>query len=134
MAAASQVSAVYYAQLGVALTVHEVLVKTELDGSAWSHRGRGEEGSTCPDPAQYNQFLATFASWRRGAYDDTVAVATLLTDCFPPPGVVGLAYVGRPCDAYGSNFVNVGAMMWLTLAHEDGHAAFGASHTSTDGA
>lgn len=58
----------------------------------------------------------------------------MLTNCYPPSGTVGLAYVGVTCTSYGtgwSNFLSSPGS-WEVAAHEIGHN-FGATHTFSSG-
>lgn len=68
----------------------------------------------------------------------------LLTDCFSPPGVVGIAWTLTPdddqprrgtiCNSFGLNaaVTSRSATTWQTFAHEVGHS-FGLSHSFEEG-
>lgn len=56
----------------------------------------------------------------------------LLTNDFPPPGTVGLAYKGVTCTTYNSGWTTFFSDTWGTFAHELGHNV-GGSHTMADG-
>ena len=59
----------------------------------------------------------------------------LLTNCYAPPGTVGLAYLGTLCNTGGYNTGvdhAVSATGWKTTAHEVGHN-FGGAHSFEEG-
>ena len=56
-----------------------------------------------------------------------------LTNCFPPPGTVGQAYVGTTCSSsHNTGYSSWSGGLWATYAHEVGHN-WGASHTMNTG-
>jgi len=92
-----------------------------------------------------NDQLDSFTTWRSNYYksnpNEKNGVWHLLTNCHPPPGTVGLAWVGVLCSyASGtgvSNYINpstsyYGTGTWETMAHEVGHN-FGANHAFQEG-
>ncbi len=76
--------------------------------------------------------LQAFAAWNKATKTSSKAAHThLLTNCWPPPGVVGIAYLASLCEEN----INVAvtshisyASTWLIFAHELGHS-LGARHT-----
>eukprot|EP00405_Crypthecodinium_cohnii_P020434 CAMPEP_0206479878 /NCGR_PEP_ID=MMETSP0324_2-20121206/36927_1 /ASSEMBLY_ACC=CAM_ASM_000836 /TAXON_ID=2866 /ORGANISM="Crypthecodinium cohnii, Strain Seligo" /LENGTH=1570 /DNA_ID=CAMNT_0053956491 /DNA_START=30 /DNA_END=4739 /DNA_ORIENTATION=+ len=70
-------------------------------------------------------------------YPNSVAAWMFITRCYPPPGTVGLAYVGTICspgNGYGvtTDFGKDSAATWLTFTHELGHI-LGAGHSFENG-
>ena len=56
----------------------------------------------------------------------------VLTNCFPPSGTVGQAYLGTTCTSYNVGWDTYGSGTWATFAHEVGHN-FGGEHTMNTG-
>lgn len=80
-----------------------------------------------------DQTLNEFSSWRYKQQYLRNSVWTLLTNCYPAPGTVGLSWISALCDTYYStNVVSKNANTALTLIHELGHT-FGAQHTFQKG-
>ena len=50
-------------------------------------------GPGCSLPVE--QYLERLAQWRTANKAQTYGVWKLLTDCYPPPGTIGIAYVGN---------------------------------------
>lgn len=72
-----------------------------------------------------NDLLLDFEQWRIDTYSDYPSgLAHLLTDCFPPPGTVGLGYTSVTChNSYGVGWSSFTAgTTWSTVAHEIGCA------------
>lgn len=119
----AEANLIYEAQVGVRLVVGDLVLASTPGGSvSWNTCGSG-----------INSLLERFRDWTRtGA--STQGIWHLMTDCFPPPGTVGLAYVGTLCYRLGYN-TGVSSYMsnfWKVVAHEIGHN-FGARHSFEEG-
>jgi len=143
----------YVDMANVFLAVAETLVKTKSGGEDWNEeplrpdilRGDNRWDHGCPTSRSmktdqdYNTVLLRFDNWRRGLPVRRRHVTWhLMTNCYPVPGVVGMAYLGTTCNhAFNTGWNNIGHSSqpygtFLTLAHEIGHT-FGAQHTFDDG-
>lgn len=83
-----------------------------------------------------NNLLATMMSWAVDTqYEhEEVGLWQLLTNCWPPPGTVGIAQLGSLCQL-GRNVgisTYIRSTTWLVLTHELGHG-FGATHSFEEG-
>ena len=115
----AQVNAVYKAQLGLSLSVGDLTIMKTPGVHAWNHIGKGMPNSACPTA---QALLDAFSAWRKTAHPRNYATVHLITNCFPPPGIVGLAWTGTTCgDYHGSGWSNVMSTLWITVAHEIGH-------------
>lgn len=138
----SQVNAVYEAQLGITVTVDEVLLMTSPGngGNAasyldWNHYGRNEGRMGCPaiTPRSPQTLLDQFTRWRATQRAGKQGVWHLLSSCFAPPGTVGLAFMGATClSGQSTGWSHLSNTAWLTVAHEIGHS-LGASHPANRG-
>jgi len=83
--------------------------------------------------ATIQEYLSEFQQWRQNTESSNVAgIWKLLTNCHPPAGTVGLAYVGAICGHAAAGVSNhmtprYGGT-WKVNAHEAGHI-FGAGHS-----
>eukprot|EP00455_Lapot_gusevi_P043586 TRINITY_DN531_c0_g1_i5.p1 TRINITY_DN531_c0_g1~~TRINITY_DN531_c0_g1_i5.p1 ORF type:complete len:1022 (-),score=341.48 TRINITY_DN531_c0_g1_i5:177-3242(-) len=105
----------------VVVTANPVVYKTS-GGETWN--ACGVDTSTKLD---------NYRTWR--ANNKPEASWHLMTNCFPPPGTVGLAYVGVMCNmAYSAGWSNylASSRTWSVFAHEMGHN-FGAGHSFENG-
>ena len=144
------VNVLYTDMINVFVTLKETYIRTASGVDAWNQEpvdaaaltGGTRHTNGCPvsravtDDSDYPTMLSNFGNWR-GSLVATRRYATwhLMTNCFPPAGTVGLAYIGVTCDtgksgAGWSSFQSEAT--WLTVAHEIGHN-FGAYHTMTTG-
>lgn len=120
---------IYAQQMGVYLSVGpDINIKTEVGGTntPWNQKR--------PCASSASQLLFMFRSWRASEEPDSAGIWHLLTDCFPPPGTVGIAYLGVLCNSRsGAGLTSyLGDRTWLTFAHEVGHN-FGAEHSFEKG-
>jgi len=118
---------VYTQQLNIFLALNDVVIQTSLGGPAWNH-APASVGATCSG-TDINTMLTQFSQWKYQNYPTRNTLWHLLTACFPPPGTVGLAWIGVLCNQYYATGVSShNSFGWLTVAHEIGHN-FGAQHT-----
>lgn len=105
---------VYLAQLHVFLAVTDVLVQTAL-GSAtpsWND-APPSRGAKCPITIQTK--LNTLSAWRGASVPTKNALWSLQTNCYPPAGTVGIAWIGVLCNTYyGVSISTFSSNQWLT--------------------
>jgi len=115
---------IYHNQLDVILSILDI-------------KQPGESGSfTVSCPVNIDTYLDALTAWRGESSPTSGGMWKALTDCFPPPGTVGYAYVGTLCrrQATGvSNYMDIrSGGTWGVNAHEAGHI-FGARHSFENG-
>jgi hypothetical protein len=119
---------VYGPQMDIYMSMVATRIQTAQGGPSWNRAPPCGVGADTQ--------LTEFMQWRGN--DATARNAAglwhLQTDCFPPPGTVGIAYVQALCQrAYGTGLTSyLGENTWLTVAHELGHN-FGADHSFENG-
>jgi len=80
--------------------------------------------------ASSSALLQAFRAWRQTHHPSDAGLWHLMTNCFPPPGVIGVAYLNAICSprvGAGLSSSGTGAT-WTIVAHELGHN-FGAEHS-----
>jgi hypothetical protein len=127
----AQNNLVYASQIGVTFHLGETIVKTGLDSDAWNQDRVSGNCPLGPEP-----LLEEFTAYQNNQLGSSqMGLWHLMTDCFPPPGVIGIAYVGTLCRSAGFNTgvnTHTGSSTWLTVAHEAGHN-FRADHSFEEG-
>ena len=120
------------AQLGIQVVVGELLVMDAPGTWAWNHQPVGSakvSGTVCGADVTITSVLDEFTAWRRDERPGQQAVWHLFTNCFPPPGTVGLSWMTALCrNDIGAGVSSFSSTLWLTFVHELGHA-FGGAHT-----
>lgn len=127
----SDSNALYGGQLNMYWKVKQVDIRQTTSGiDAWN-QVRPASGNCVRSTSQT---LDSFRAWKASQHPDDAGVWHLMTDCYRPPGVVGVAYVGVLCSkAYGAGLSSDhGSTTWKTVAHEIGHN-FNAGHTFHNG-
>lgn len=119
----------YSDMANVFLTIGKMDIRTSVVAGdpAWNQEpldmvqltGANRKTYGCPtsrsvtDDSDYQMTLTNFGNWRATLpTTDRLALWHLLTDCYPPAGTVGLAYIGSTCTTN-----NMGAS-WASLQNE----------------
>lgn len=58
---------------------------------------------------------------KKALANDDFGIFHLLTDCYPPSGIVGMAYTRQLCNSNAVSLSTYTETRWLTFAHEVGH-------------
>eukprot|EP00948_MAST-09A_sp_MAST-9A-sp1_P001046 g1046.t1 len=126
---------IYKDQMNVEVKLTSLVTYTSTGSNtpSWNEAPSRPGYRTCQ--TEYNTKLNQFQSWvGNGAGGrGSRGMWHLLTNCYPPGGVVGLAYVGTTCkNSYATGWTTKSTGTWETFTHELGHN-FGASHTFNSG-
>jgi hypothetical protein len=129
---------IYVNQMNIYLTVKSIAIAQTLSDAKYTTWNDAPSSGPKTCRAQdMSTTLNNLVAYRRtlvagDAFRDTAATH-LLTDCFPPPGTVGLAYVGTICSTTMASGVDTySTTIWKTFAHELGHN-YGANHAFQQG-
>lgn len=120
-------NAITLQQFNVYFTVVDIVIYTEVGSNTpvWNRK----PGSVAKCGTTIDQTLNEFSAWRNSAQKNKNSLWTLLTNCFPSPGTIGLSWINTLCDTYYStSVVSKTATTWLTGLHEIGHT-LAAQHT-----
>lgn len=142
-----QMNSVYMPQFKMVLQLKDIQIEQTTDqanGKTWNIRPavNGKRcditaaqggGALTPAGATYTipnfqTTLEAFAAYVQTAKPNSNTLWHHMTNCFPPGGVIGIAYVGTMCSRLRSGCSTFSSTTWLTMAHEIGHN-FGADHT-----
>eukprot|EP00808_Paulinella_micropora_P015551 g8162.t1 len=116
---------IYITQLNIVLSLDEAVVYTATGGPTWNMK------PSCT--GDISAHLDAAVSWRETNRANSQATWAIMTNCWPPPGTVGLAYIAVLCQKrYGASVSSYHSSGWTTFAHELGHN-FGARHTFQEG-
>ncbi len=123
VAAANKITSV---QFSIFIKITDVVMFSDTGANTpvWNRK----PGSVAKCGTTIDQTLNDFTTWRAANKRNSLWV--LLTNCFPSPGTIGLAWISTLCDPYYSSaVVTKTTTTWLTFMHEaaGGHT-FGAQH------
>jgi len=119
----------YFQQVFAAANViytNQVHVSIKI-GNTQVYTGSGPSWNPC---GSRNPKLDYFRQWKVKTHPNDKGPWHLMTNCYPPPGTVGLAYLGvlaHPSFAVGWTSM-MGSDTWKIFAHELGHN-FGGPHS-----
>jgi len=122
----------YYLQLNARLKIGTAIIGTNSNSGLPGFINYARSSNNCPSISSQ---LSEMRSWSRDLPSDQQAVNWhLITDCHPPPGTVGIAYVGTLCNKHGYNVAVTSrtSTTWKVFAHEVGHS-FNAQHSFEEG-
>jgi hypothetical protein len=124
-------NAIYTNQVHVSLQMGPTDFRTTRSTNAAEQWNEDRTIATC---ASTNTKLNSFKRWRYDNQRTTASIWHLMTDCYPPPGVVGLAYVDVLANTVnGAGWTNyLGTDTWKVFAHEIGHN-YGGPHSFENG-
>ncbi len=128
----AQSNAVFLPQVKLYLSVDTIDLRTSPGGSgmSWNAMGASQPGNGCLAPAS---LLDSFSTWRGTTRGSAQGAWMLLTDCHPPPGTVGYAFIGTSClSRHSVGWSSLSTALWRTVAHEFGHI-LGATHGGNGG-
>jgi len=143
------INVLFVDMINVFLTLGEIVVRTRTGGEAWNQEPLNAAvldgtpasmlANGCPLSRQNTDtdtgaVLSALKDWRLALPPNRrYALWHLMTACFPPPGVVGLAYIGTTCSSIAAGWSSIkNEGTYMTVAHEIGHN-FGAAHTFDTG-
>merc|ERR1719397_735144 len=128
---------IYTPQMGVHLYIKKTDIRSTsgVTGAPWNvEQGDPQAKRNGGCGVTSSQLLEQFRRWRandpQNVRQTDVGLWHLMTDCFPPPGVIGVAYLNAICSprvGAGLSSSGTGAT-WTIVAHELGHN-FGAEHS-----
>lgn len=126
----AQINEIYKAQIGLVITIGELTIMSTSGTHSWNNLGKSQPGSNCPTT---QTLLNNFSQWRKATYPANYAAVMLITNCFPAPGTVGLAWTGTTCgNFHSSGWANVMSTQFLVVAHELAHI-LGGNHSFQQG-
>jgi hypothetical protein len=121
----ANINLVYQANFNVFLEVQDVIIQTTTGGPTWNNKP-ATPGGHCSIGIEGD--LNAISSWRQSNYPKKNALWHLMTNCFPPAGTIGLAWIAVLCNtARGTAVTSYSQNFWVTVAHEIGHN-FGGNH------
>ncbi len=124
----ASINYVYKAQVGLFLDVTDIEVRTQLTQEFWN---QSPSSGKCTSTIETQ--LENFSIWVENNKPKRNAMWHLLTNCYPPPGTVGYAWLGTTCvGGHNTGVSTLSKLDWITVAHEIGHT-LGAHHTFQNG-
>ena len=122
----SNMNTIYITTFNVQFQIGQTQIMSTSGGASWNAQNYNQANTI-------ETMLNALSAWR-GGISNTYGDWHLMTNAYPPPGVVGIAWIGSLCNSYygcGTSSYD-GSTYWITVAHETGHN-FGALHTFEDG-
>jgi len=128
---------IYTPQMGVHLYIKKTDIRSTsgVTGAPWNvEQGDPQAKRNGGCGVTSSQLLEQFRRWRandpQNVRQTDVGLWHLMTDCFPPPGVIGVAYLNALCSPrVGTGLSSSGTTStWTIVAHELGHN-FGGEHS-----
>lgn len=119
----------YRGHMNVEIVVDEILMGNGVTGFNFNEAPTQPGRKTCPSGDGASSRLTKLRAWRQTYHRQNLGLWHLMTDCHPPAGTIGIAYVSALCHQFGvglSSYTGTGT--WQTVAHEFGHN-FGSGHT-----
>ena len=108
----------YQAQFNVFLQIDNQVVQTATGGETWNQKP-STSGGKCS--TTITDKLTAFTNWRVSAQNKKNGLWHLLTNCYPAPGTVGIAWIAQLCKNNGVGISSYTRTHWLVIAHEIGH-------------
>jgi hypothetical protein len=122
----ANVNLVYKAQFNVFVQVDETLIQSTTGGPAWNMKP-ATKGAHCS--TSITDLLTIFSNWRSSERSKKNSLWHQFTNCYPPAGIVGIAWIKVLCSTRGAGISSVTRTHWLVVAHEMGQQGGGSVHT-----
>lgn len=133
----ADVSFLYSRQMNIYVEVAATQLMTTDDNTPWNNQRQAGQRVCDQDIGQKLNAFRTWMNQNNGANKQLnnggSSTWHLMTDCYPPPGTVGLAALAGGCSSTNASGVNtLFSRTSLTVAHELGHN-YNAQHSFENG-